>query len=216
MGRRDPDDAPLVRDRGRRRRRRDRIEARRVARAPGRALGAPDRPRLAHGRQVDRRRPARRARRRRDREEDRAARRARRATCSCCRSASASRSAAIGCFLAGLDDQHLRHSTTSLPWGVDFGDGVPRHPTQLYEIVALGLIAWWAVARRTDALRVERRPVPRIHGRSTSPSASPSSSIKPGRARYARADGDPGCLPRRASSTTSAILRRVFAIREAP
>jgi phosphatidylglycerol:prolipoprotein diacylglycerol transferase len=23
---------------------------------------------------------------------------------------------------------------TSLPWGVDFGDGVPRHPTQLYEV----------------------------------------------------------------------------------
>lgn len=23
---------------------------------------------------------------------------------------------------------------TNLPWGVDFGDGIPRHPTQLYEI----------------------------------------------------------------------------------
>ena len=37
-----------------------------------------------------------------------------------------------GCFLSGLDDQ--THGTpTSLPWGVDFGDGVPRHPVQLYE-----------------------------------------------------------------------------------
>ncbi len=35
---------------------------------------------------------------------------------------------------------------TSLPWGVDFGDGVPRHPTQLYEmafhlLMAAGLFA---------------------------------------------------------------------------
>lgn len=26
---------------------------------------------------------------------------------------------------------------TTLPWGVDFGDGIPRHPTQLYEILFL-------------------------------------------------------------------------------
>jgi prolipoprotein diacylglyceryltransferase len=38
----------------------------------------------------------------------------------------------IGCFLAGLDD--MTYGTpTRLPWGVDFGDGVPRHPVQLYE-----------------------------------------------------------------------------------
>ncbi len=38
----------------------------------------------------------------------------------------------IGCFLAGLDD--MTYGTpTALPWGVDFGDGVPRHPVQLYE-----------------------------------------------------------------------------------
>lgn len=39
----------------------------------------------------------------------------------------------IGCFLSGLDD-HTYGVMTSLPWGVDFGDGVTRHPTQLYEI----------------------------------------------------------------------------------
>ena len=39
----------------------------------------------------------------------------------------------IGCFLAGLDD-HTYGNPTALPWGVDFGDGVARHPTQLYEI----------------------------------------------------------------------------------
>lgn len=47
----------------------------------------------------------------------------------------------IGCFLAGLHDDTYGLPTTA-PWGVDFGDGLPRHPTQLYEIavvLALGL-----------------------------------------------------------------------------
>lgn len=38
----------------------------------------------------------------------------------------------IGCFLTGLAD-HTHGTVTSLPWGVDFGDGIRRHPTQLYE-----------------------------------------------------------------------------------
>ena len=42
----------------------------------------------------------------------------------------------IGCFLGGLGD-HTYGTPTSLPWGVDFGDGIPRHPTQIYEIVFL-------------------------------------------------------------------------------
>ena len=46
----------------------------------------------------------------------------------------------IGCFLSGLDD-HTAGNPTSLPWGVDFGDGVPRHPTQLYEVAFLGVFA---------------------------------------------------------------------------
>jgi len=47
----------------------------------------------------------------------------------------------VGCFLAGLHDDTYGLPTT-LPWGVDFGDGIARHPTQLYEIavvLALGL-----------------------------------------------------------------------------
>lgn len=53
----------------------------------------------------------------------------------------------IGCFLTGLDD-HTHGIFTSLPWGVDFGDG-PRHPTQLYEIVFLLLLgsAIWTYER---------------------------------------------------------------------
>ncbi len=46
----------------------------------------------------------------------------------------------IGCFLTGLDD-HTYGIPTTLPWGVDFGDGVPRHPTQIYEIIFLVLLA---------------------------------------------------------------------------
>ncbi len=50
----------------------------------------------------------------------------------------------VGCFLTGLPDQTYGTATT-LPWGVDFGDGVRRHPTQLYEIlflVALSFVLW--------------------------------------------------------------------------
>lgn len=42
----------------------------------------------------------------------------------------------IGCFLTGLDD-HTYGTATTWWTGVDFGDGVLRHPTQLYEIVFL-------------------------------------------------------------------------------
>lgn len=42
----------------------------------------------------------------------------------------------IGCFLTGLSDRTYGIATT-LPWGVDFGDGISRHPTQLYEILFL-------------------------------------------------------------------------------
>ncbi|MBU0471650.1 MAG: prolipoprotein diacylglyceryl transferase [Nanoarchaeota archaeon] len=37
----------------------------------------------------------------------------------------------IGCFLQGC----CYGIQTNLPWGVDFGDGILRHPTQLYESV---------------------------------------------------------------------------------
>ena len=46
----------------------------------------------------------------------------------------------VGCFLSGLADNTYGNPTT-LPWGVNFGDGVPRHPTQLYEIVFLLLLS---------------------------------------------------------------------------
>jgi phosphatidylglycerol:prolipoprotein diacylglycerol transferase len=56
----------------------------------------------------------------------------------------------IGCFLSGLADQTYGVAT-ALPWGVDFGDGVRRHPTQLYEMVFLVGLAMYLV-------RLSRRP----------------------------------------------------------
>jgi prolipoprotein diacylglyceryltransferase len=60
----------------------------------------------------------------------------------------------VGCFLAGLGD-HTQGGPTTLPWGVDFGDGIPRHPTTLYEIVALGGLAAWAAAWSRHPLKQE-------------------------------------------------------------
>ncbi|MFA6088408.1 MAG: prolipoprotein diacylglyceryl transferase family protein [Candidatus Woesearchaeota archaeon] len=37
----------------------------------------------------------------------------------------------IGCFFAGC----CYGTPTTLPWGVDFGDGLLRHPTQIYESI---------------------------------------------------------------------------------
>ncbi|CBN54569.1 MULTISPECIES: prolipoprotein diacylglyceryl transferase [Kamptonema] len=45
----------------------------------------------------------------------------------------------IGCFLTGLSDRTYGIAT-NLPWGVDFGDGIYRHPTQLYEIIFLVIL----------------------------------------------------------------------------
>jgi phosphatidylglycerol---prolipoprotein diacylglyceryl transferase len=47
----------------------------------------------------------------------------------------------IGCLLAGLADDTYG-TPTSLPWAIDFGDGIPRHPTQLYEILFLIALAF--------------------------------------------------------------------------
>lgn len=55
----------------------------------------------------------------------------------------------IGCFLAGLNDGTFGNPS-SLPWAIDFGDGVPRHPTQLYDmvfVVLVGTLLWQARTR---------------------------------------------------------------------
>ncbi len=55
----------------------------------------------------------------------------------------------VGCFLTGLKD-HTSGVATSLPWGVNFGDGILRHPTQLYEllfVLTLGGFLWRRMLR---------------------------------------------------------------------
>lgn len=51
----------------------------------------------------------------------------------------------LGCFLAGVADG-TQGVASSLPWAVDYGDGIPRHPSPLYEI--LFLAAWGALLWR--------------------------------------------------------------------
>jgi prolipoprotein diacylglyceryltransferase len=56
----------------------------------------------------------------------------------------------IGCFLTGLSD-HTYGLATTLPWGVNFGDGLARHPTQLYEslfVLLLATVVWLAGRNR--------------------------------------------------------------------
>jgi phosphatidylglycerol---prolipoprotein diacylglyceryl transferase len=58
----------------------------------------------------------------------------------------------IGCFMAGLEDYTYGTPTTVL-WGVDFGDGIRRHPVQIYESLAMAaflvtaLVFWYASQR---------------------------------------------------------------------
>ena len=62
----------------------------------------------------------------------------------------------VGCFLAGLDDRTFG-SPSALPWAIDFGDGVARHPVQLYESAfALGLAV--VLHRRERAVHAGRAP----------------------------------------------------------
>jgi prolipoprotein diacylglyceryltransferase len=62
----------------------------------------------------------------------------------------------IGCFLSGIDD--FTHGTaTALPWGHDFGDGIMRHPVQLYESATMAAFAAFYVlrARRNDRFVID-------------------------------------------------------------
>ena len=55
----------------------------------------------------------------------------------------------MGCFLAGLNDGTYGIATT-LPWGIDFGDGITRHPTQIYDMLFAALwggVLWFNRAK---------------------------------------------------------------------
>ncbi len=63
----------------------------------------------------------------------------------------------IGCFLAGMEDQTYG-LPTSLPWGHDFGDGLFRHPTQLYEVafclVLATMLAFFRIPQSGDRFKL--------------------------------------------------------------
>jgi phosphatidylglycerol---prolipoprotein diacylglyceryl transferase len=59
----------------------------------------------------------------------------------------------LGCHFSGLEDGTFG-TATRLPWGLDFGDGIARHPTNLYEITFLALLALGL------GLWERRRPLP--------------------------------------------------------
>jgi phosphatidylglycerol:prolipoprotein diacylglycerol transferase len=48
----------------------------------------------------------------------------------------------IGCHLAGLTDG-THGNPSDLPWAIDFGDGIPRHPVNLYEVIFLMVLAFF-------------------------------------------------------------------------
>lgn len=55
----------------------------------------------------------------------------------------------LGCLFAGLADQTHGIATT-LPWGVDLGDRIARHPVQLYESLATAIflaVFWSALVK---------------------------------------------------------------------
>lgn len=58
----------------------------------------------------------------------------------------------MGCFFGGLED-YTYGIESALPWAVDFGDGVPRHPVQFYESLAMLLplaVSLWGVRARSS------------------------------------------------------------------
>jgi hypothetical protein len=63
----------------------------------------------------------------------------------------------IGCLLAGLPDE-THGEPSALPWAVDLGDGVPRHPVQLYESLAMCafLLVYLAALRKEAAWTRDR------------------------------------------------------------
>jgi phosphatidylglycerol:prolipoprotein diacylglycerol transferase len=55
-----------------------------------------------------------------------------------------------GCLFTGLPDRTYG-TATSLPWAVDLGDGIGRHPVQVYESLSMAAflaVYLWGLARR--------------------------------------------------------------------
>ena len=58
----------------------------------------------------------------------------------------------LGCFYGGLAD-HTYGVASTVPWAVDFGDAVMRHPVQLYEALAMApafAVSLWLSQRQSQ------------------------------------------------------------------
>jgi phosphatidylglycerol---prolipoprotein diacylglyceryl transferase len=62
----------------------------------------------------------------------------------------------FGCLFAGLGD-YTYGVPTSVPWAVDLGDGVGRHPVEIYESLAMGVFAMVYVRARNRNAEWARR-----------------------------------------------------------
>jgi hypothetical protein len=58
----------------------------------------------------------------------------------------------FGCLFAGLPD-YTYGTPTSLPWAVDLGDGIGRHPVEIYEALSMALFAAVYVRARSKGAR---------------------------------------------------------------
>jgi phosphatidylglycerol---prolipoprotein diacylglyceryl transferase len=56
----------------------------------------------------------------------------------------------IGCFSSGVYEETYGKAT-SLPWGMDLGDHISRHPVTLYEIIFL--LVLWASLKTIDQMK---------------------------------------------------------------
>jgi uncharacterized membrane protein YeaQ/YmgE (transglycosylase-associated protein family) len=63
----------------------------------------------------------------------------------------------FGCLFAGLPDRTYG-TPTALPWGIDLGDGIARHPVQVYESAAMAaFLALYLLGLRNRADWAMRR-----------------------------------------------------------
>ncbi|MEM7397057.1 MAG: prolipoprotein diacylglyceryl transferase family protein [Verrucomicrobiota bacterium] len=58
----------------------------------------------------------------------------------------------VGCFLSGLND-NTHGIPTTLPWAWDYGDGIGRHPAQIYEILLLMLLGAFLLRLKNNPYR---------------------------------------------------------------
>ncbi len=97
----------------------------------------------------------------------------------------------IGCLLTGVADD-TSGTPTSLPWGMDLGDGIRRHPTQLYEIVVLAamVVPLWRLARRTMAIAAGAGAGAAAGGTGTEAARGPDTEAASGPAGSVLREGD--------------------------